>query len=462
MMATTASTPASGTRQSLRRKASAGARASSLHSELSGTTVGGASDGDNYDSGASFSSAADSVGAGSFNSRLRAASSRKSSARQQRQAAFEPIDEVEKNKGDALGSGSLGARNPSPLDADYSSSATLVDDSSTPVVEKTLSGRGGASAVLEATAAEEAQPVKRPRGRPRKSSAGLTVANGGAKSGASAAKVKAEPVAERKSAVDDEHKFDRSGNFEFGGTLGVSAMMIGFPLLMWYMWIGQAYYDGKLPLPAEGQSWGDFGRHLVNLVVTGAYPTLKAWAIYWIFFVFEGALYCLAPGVWAHGKPLEHLGGKQLRYYCSAFVSFYVTIAVVAALHVSRIFPLYTILDEFGPLLTVSILSGWIVSFIAYFSALARGAEHRMTGNHIYDFFMGAELNPRMFGILDFKMFFEVRIPWYILFLLSCAAATRQYEQYGYVTPEVAFLCMAHYLYANACSKGEELICTTW
>ena len=73
------------------------------------------------------------------------------------------------------------------------------------------------------------------------------------------------------------------------------------------------------------------------------------------------------------------------------------------------LFKLYTIIDEFGPLLSVAILSGFAVSIVAYASALNRVEEHRMTGNHVYDFFMGAELNPRMFGLLDFKMFFEVR-----------------------------------------------------
>ncbi|KAK4242528.1 Delta(24(24(1)))-sterol reductase [Achaetomium macrosporum] len=257
-------------------------------------------------------------------------------------------------------------------------------------------------------------------------------------------------------------KIDYSGEYEFGGPWFVSVMMVGFPVLMWYMWIGATYYDGLFPTPAPGQSWGEFGKHLVNLVYTGAFPHAKAWLIYWVFFIIEGAMYCLMPGVWAYGKPLAHEGGKQLKYYCSAFTSFYTTIALVAALHFSGVFPLYTVLDEFGPLLSVSILSGWLVAIVAYVSALARGAQHRMSGNHIYDFFMGAELNPRMFGILDFKMFFEVRMPWYILFLISCAAAARQWDQYGYVSGEVGFLVLAHFLYANATSKGEELIVTTW
>ncbi|CAK7239778.1 MAG: C-24(28) sterol reductase [Sporothrix thermara] len=277
----------------------------------------------------------------------------------------------------------------------------------------------------------------------------------------------AEPIIKTEHAVDGwkpgaDYRIDYSGHKEFGGSLGVSAMMIGFPMLMWYMWIGATYYGGKLPLPTENQTMEQFARHLLDLVYTGAFPSLKAWTIYWTFLIFEGCCYCLMPGIWGYGKPLLHLNGKQLPYYCSAYTSFYATIALAFGLHISGLFPLYTLIDEFGPLLSVAIISGFLVSIVAYVSALVRGAQHRMTGAPLYDFFMGAELNPRMFGILDFKMFFEVRLPWFILFLLSCGVAARQLERYGYVSGEIGFLIMAHYLYANACSKGEELIITTW
>ncbi|KAM0668362.1 hypothetical protein ACQRIU_001924 [Beauveria bassiana] len=257
-------------------------------------------------------------------------------------------------------------------------------------------------------------------------------------------------------------KIDYSGETEFGGSVGTFFMMLFFPILMWYMWVGATYYDGRFPSREPGMSWPDFARHLFNLVYTGAFPHTKAWLWYWSYLIFEGACYCLLPGVWSYGKPLPFLGGKQLPYFCNAYASFYFTLAVLAGLHFSGAWPLYNAIDEFGPLLSVAIFSGFIVAFVAYFSALYRGKQHRMTGYPVYDFFMGAELNPRMFGILDFKMFFEVRMPWYILLILSLGAAARQYEQYGYVSGEVMFLVMAHYLYANACAKGEELIVTTW
>lgn len=259
-----------------------------------------------------------------------------------------------------------------------------------------------------------------------------------------------------------DSKIDYSGKKEFGGPLGVTAMMIGFPLLMWYMWVGATYYDGRFPTRAPGQSMGDFVAHLGHLVYEGAFPTRKAWIMYWSFGVFEMVMYLFAPGVYAHGKPLPFEGGRQLKYYCSGYWSLYMTLAVFAALHLTGLYSAAAVIDEFGPLLSVAILSGYLVSIVAYFSAVVRGAQHRMTGSFLYDFFMGAELNPRMFGILDFKMFFEVRLPWYILLLLSISTAVRQYESVGYVSGEVAFVVMAHWLYANACAKGEELIVTTW
>ncbi|KKY23817.1 putative c-24 sterol reductase [Phaeomoniella chlamydospora] len=257
-------------------------------------------------------------------------------------------------------------------------------------------------------------------------------------------------------------KIDYNPHYEFGGSWGVSAMMIGFPLLMYYMWIGATYYDGKIPLPKAEQTFVDFLKDMSHIVYKGAFPTAKAWAMYWTFYVVEGAFYLLLPGVYRKGKPLPHEDGKQLTYYCSAMWSFYTSCAIITGLHFSGLFKLQTIIDEFGSLMSVSILTGYIMSFYFYFSALIRGKQHRMTGYPVYDFFMGAELNPRLFGLLDFKMFFEVRIPWYILFLVTLGAAARQYDTYGYVSAEVGLLIFAHWLYANACSKGEECIITSW
>ncbi|KAF2867249.1 ergosterol biosynthesis ERG4/ERG24 [Massariosphaeria phaeospora] len=261
---------------------------------------------------------------------------------------------------------------------------------------------------------------------------------------------------------EDFAPVDTSGRREFGGTLGMSAMMTGFPALMYYMWIGTTFYDGKFPRPAEGESWKAFFGHMVTLIKTEAFPTNKAWQIYWFFGLVQMAFYMYMPGVYRKGKPVPHLGGKQLDYYCSAMWSYYTSIAIALTLHFTGVFKMYTLIDEFGSIMSVAIISGFLCAFIAYASALARGATMRMTGYPIYDYFLGAELNPRLFGILDFKMFLEVRIPWFIITFLTMGACLKQYEDYGYVSKEACFLMLAHYLYAGACAKGEHMIITTW
>ncbi|KAL4898914.1 hypothetical protein BDW74DRAFT_120924 [Aspergillus multicolor] len=262
--------------------------------------------------------------------------------------------------------------------------------------------------------------------------------------------------------TESDAKAVEKPHFEFGGPLGVSALMVGFPLIMYYMYIGATFYDGKLPLPKPEQSISEFLAHLINLVYTHAYPHKQAWLIYWSFLIFEGFAYLYFPGVYRVGKPLPHLNGYQLPYYCSAAWSWFTTIGLALGLHFTGLFRLDTLITEFGSIMSVAIGSGYIVSIIAYVSALARGAQHRMTGSHIYDFFMGAELNPRLFKWIDMKMFFEVRIPWFILFLLTLATALKQYEELGFVSGEVCFLLMAHFLYTNACAKGEDLIIPSW
>ena len=39
--------------------------------------------------------------------------------------------------------------------------------------------------------------------------------------------------------------------YEFGGPWGVVAIMTGFPILMYYLWICLVYYDGQLVFPAS-------------------------------------------------------------------------------------------------------------------------------------------------------------------------------------------------------------------
>jgi delta24(24(1))-sterol reductase len=74
---------------------------------------------------------------------------------------------------------------------------------------------------------------------------------------------------------------------------------------------------------------------------------------------------------------------------------------------------------------------------------------------------MGVELNPRL-GILDFKMWAEIRLSWMTLFLITLSCAVKFYETHGYISGPMGTLLMIHLIYSNACMKGEECVLSTW
>jgi Delta24(24(1))-sterol reductase len=149
---------------------------------------------------------------------------------------------------------------------------------------------------------------------------------------------------------------------------------------------------------------------------------------------FELLLAFIMPGYEQQGLPVPSLNYKTLTYHCNALSSFYATLVTTAALHMTHIFRVTDIMNNFGSMMTVAMIWGWAVSFLTYYITIWKGQQMRMSGNFFYDFWMGAPLNPRI-GTIDLKMWAEVRIPWVLLFLISVSGACKQYEDYGYVTP---------------------------
>ena len=62
------------------------------------------------------------------------------------------------------------------------------------------------------------------------------------------------------------HKVDKSGKFEFGGDFGTLAMMIIFPILMYYLWICSTFYGGALEWKKGSETWLAFLDRMVGHV----------------------------------------------------------------------------------------------------------------------------------------------------------------------------------------------------
>ncbi|GAA6013064.1 hypothetical protein JCM10207_006157 [Rhodosporidiobolus poonsookiae] len=276
--------------------------------------------------------------------------------------------------------------------------------------------------------------------------------------------VVADKGASQAQAVED-HDPHAEAEVEFGGAPGTFAMMTGFPALFYYLYVCLFFNDAKFAKPENPYTfsgpggWADFLHHVVLLVVKTAAPTKRATAIYLIFLFGQLFLAFIMPGVQQKGLPLAHKGGKVLNYHCNAYTATYATMALVFAAHYYRLagFDMAELIDLYGPLLTVASISGFTLAALTYVT----GEHYRMSGNLIYDYFMGSSLNPRI-GIVDIKMFCEIRVSWSILFALAMSAVAKQYQEYGYVSGNTALFAYGTWLYLNACCKGEQYIPQTW
>ena len=248
---------------------------------------------------------------------------------------------------------------------------------------------------------------------------------------------------------------------EFGGTLGASVIMTLSPALALYLWLAWRFHDGAVFLPAELSDVGPFLARAWEQVVAHATPSWRTFAIYWTFLVVEGLLAALLPGLEVKGLPIPSRGGQRLVYRCNGISAWWLTLGGVAALHVSGVFPLQTVYEQFGAFMVAAMITANAVALVAYVGARVTGNAERMSGAVVYDFFMGAWLNPRI-GALDLKMWAEVRVSWLTLFLLTASGAAHQYATHGTLSSPMIFMVVAHFLYANACMKGEECIPTTW
>jgi delta24(24(1))-sterol reductase len=231
--------------------------------------------------------------------------------------------------------------------------------------------------------------------------------------------------------------------------------------LVYYLWIAATYYHGNVVHPASFSDVGPFFARMLGHIRDGAMPTFTAAAIYLGFVGIELGLAYVLPGVWVSGLPVPSENGARRRYLCNGVACWYVTLALVAVLHVTGIMPLYALADHLGPMLTVAVIFADATAIATYAITVARRRATRMTGSTIYDFFMGAVLNP-FIGRVDLKMFTELRISWMLLFLLTLSAAAKHYAVHGSISMPLCFLVVAHGLYANACQKGEECVPTTW
>eukprot|EP00055_Hartaetosiga_balthica_P008769 m.33658 g.33658 ORF g.33658 m.33658 type:complete len:424 (+) comp6464_c0_seq1:74-1345(+) len=214
-------------------------------------------------------------------------------------------------------------------------------------------------------------------------------------------------------------------HFEFGGKAGAPVLVLLLPVVVYMLFFMCNRGKGD----CSPFTFPDFASISFSDVFD-----LTSLGVFLMWFSFQAILYLFLPGQVCKGLPLRD--GKVISYKCNGMKAFYVSMVTVVGGHFLGFFDLAYIYTHFLQLTTAAIIFSFALSVFVYVRAkrqnvmLALGGN---SGNAIYDFFIGHELNPRI-GEFDIKFFCELRpglIGWAVM---TFGMIAHQFHETGEVT----------------------------
>lgn len=268
-------------------------------------------------------------------------------------------------------------------------------------------------------------------------------------------------------------------NYEFGGPFGALATMVLLPVVV--LLLSHWTQEGRLDFTFLGEFrqqrfWDAFTASPVfcpscsdATVLIRCAMCVIAWFLYVV--VMERLLPCEL----VQGGPIKGNPNHRLTYRINGHLTLWVTLLLVTVAwpyydetnHIWQLgpAPLALVFDYYSELASVTMLLCLGLSTYLYWSSfvgdkiLADGGD---SGNPIYDFFIGRELNPRgLGGTFDWKEFCELRpglIGWMII---NASCAVKQHQTMEYVSGSMIMLNLFQGIYVWDGIYQERAILTT-
>ncbi|XP_030872128.2 delta(14)-sterol reductase LBR isoform X2 [Gorilla gorilla gorilla] len=188
----------------------------------------------------------------------------------------------------------------------------------------------------------------------------------------------------------------RAKDLEFGGVPGVFLIMFGLPVFLFLLLLMCKQKDPSLlnfppPLPALYELW-----------------ETRVFGVYLLWFLIQVLFYLLPIGKVVEGTPL--IDGRRLKYRLNGFYAFILTSAVIGTSLFQGVefHYVYSHFLQFALAATVFCVVLSVYLYMRSLKAPRNDLSPASSGNAVYDFFTGRELNPRI-GTFDLKYFCELR-----------------------------------------------------
>ncbi|TLD15445.1 uncharacterized protein PgNI_00156 [Pyricularia grisea] len=246
--------------------------------------------------------------------------------------------------------------------------------------------------------------------------------------------------------------------YEFFGPPGATGIVFGLPVLLWTLFFACNDVSG-CPAPSllspRDLTWAKL-KSEIPWPENGVRGFVSWEVTFWVFayYFLSLVLHRVMPAEEVLGTKLKE-SGRPLKYRFNAFNATVVQLIACAFgtyLHGADFVVWRFLTDNYLQLLTTNIILAYAISIWVYAksfsvkpgdSELRELAQGGHTGNLIYDFYIGRELNPRVtlpfFGEIDIKTFLEMRPGLTGWILLNCANIAKQYRNYGFVSDSILF-----------------------
>ncbi|KAG5494788.1 hypothetical protein JIQ42_02403 [Leishmania sp. Namibia] len=233
----------------------------------------------------------------------------------------------------------------------------------------------------------------------------------------------------------------RTVTYEWGGPLGGLFMILFLPSLVVALnslcGEEQCSLMQVMQLPA-----------LMKGLVQRAWPMVPTAIGIELVWLAAHAVFSILPiGKLVYGGQLRN--GERLPYRMNAIHAFFISHLVLFVMHCCSILNMTVVADLHHPLMIGAIIISFAMSVVLYAASYRSGkvltALGGNSGNALYDFWIGRELNPRT-GPLDWKMMCELRpglIGWSIInWAFVCKSA-----ELGTMTPSIVLTALFESFY---------------
>ena len=236
--------------------------------------------------------------------------------------------------------------------------------------------------------------------------------------------------------------------------LSCLALITMTPLFVVYVYISAFYYDFTLLGPLQAYLDGNFslGQVLFQGQTLPAVGLFGVWLALQIFLALTpDILHKIIPS-YVGGNCLGSVtpAGERLNYNINGLQAWVIShlLFIVGAFALDLFSP-SIIFNYWGALLIVVNILGFSLATFAYVKAHyfpTSYNDRKFSGNKLYDYFMGIELNPRI-GLIDLKLFFNGRPGIVAWTLINISFAAEQYLRYGHVTNSMILVNLLQGLY---------------